>query len=880
MRVRGACALVAVAALGSLVVFSRVPAIAGSDPDVRILGRLPEPPVDQLVIGRIVEIDAPRRLLYYVWRDLQFSSHLVAYDLKSSIPRRIRDSVVPGFPPSFADDLTAFDPRRRHLLFVDTANAAVGTVIQRVDVATFEVLNAWDLASSVPGFAGLGITYAPQDDRIYLVGTLSGNGGLSSSLDAFFVKPPVSPPTVVVALEGDTGHVAWIRPIPQCVKVLANFGTGAFIGRNTQDDLYFFCYGGGASTEEYGVTNLPGFTGLVRMTIAGDDDQNDALGFPIELFPVSGAFTGGSQVSAAGLDRPSNRVFVQSVSPSTPGAWAFDGSISAWVGLIAAPDPRGIWLGINERTGHYYIASQMSGFGDATGYLIVSNARMTPPPQGLQFNLDISGAPLADPGSKRIFLPIYDGDRTRVFVLEDNTPEVPAMRPVDYDDLTTGLPEGPGTLSEYSGALNGFGARVLFVGGTGGATSFLNLSGAYRDFINPTVESLEVPIPGLAPGDRGIVLSRVPSLDLRNSGATSSAQPAALDTQTEADLDDTKNFIATTPAQPAAETLAWPYPAAACLDGVGERQDVERTGPGGEANAVCDLAKSNSSATATFHPVSSGPLTIGSTSFTAESRRDPILGAVTQTKAVATGIEMSFPGVGGLSIGRVTATALTVAHGRPGTARVEYKRTISDVSVVDASGVETFACQATCDPEQVADAVNANLGVKLRMDVPPAELIATTRGAFAGVEKTHRDYIGGLAQNNDDSRALPAIQLTINNDSAGKSRLLIQLAAIQANSTYGISLLPKEGSGDDGRLPDLAGSILPPVGPPVGPAPNGPVALPPAPRSRVGGIRGAFLLARSPRDVAFVALIMAVIAGAIATAYRRQLLIEHLEDEI
>ncbi|MGH2725600.1 MAG: hypothetical protein ACRDKS_01355, partial [Actinomycetota bacterium] len=468
-----------------------------------------------------------------------------------------------------------------------------------------------------------------------------------------------------------------------------------------------------------------------------------------------------------------------------------------------------------------------------------------------------------------------------IYVLDDKTSDPIQPRPVDYDDLTNDIAEGAGTIANYSGTLNGFGARLFLVGGTGGATSsaFVDES-LYRDYLNLVQEMLDASLPALSPGDRGLILSRAAAVDLRDSGATASAQPAAPDALTESDLDTTKNFIATTPAKQAAEALAWPYPAAACLDGVGERQQVERTGPGGEANADCDLAKNSSTATATFHPVSSGPLTIGATSFTAESRRDPVLGAVTQSTAIAKGIELSFPGVGGLSIGRVTATALTVAHGRPGTARVQYTRKIQDVSVVDASGKETFACQATCDPEQVADAVNTNLGVKLRMDVPPAEIIATTRGAFAGVEKTRRDYIGGLAQNNDDSRALPAIQLTINNDSAGKSRLLLQLAAIQANSTYGISLLPAEGSGDDGGFPGLPDTPPPPVAPPIGPESGGGVALPPQPRTNVTrGIRGAFLLARSPRDVAFVAMILAVIGGAIATAYRRQMLIERLEDD-
>ena len=51
------------------------------------------------------------------------------------------------------------------------------------------------------------------------------------------------------------------------------------------------------------------------------------------------------------------------------------------------------------------------------------------------------------------------------------------------------------------------------------------------------------------------------------------------------------------------------------------------------------------------------------------------------------------------------------------------------------------------------------------------------------------------------------IQLTINNDSASKSRVMVQLAAIQASSIYGISLLAEPGG-------DVGLGAIPPVLPP------------------------------------------------------------------
>jgi hypothetical protein len=330
------------------------------------------------------------------------------------------------------------------------------------------------------------------------------------------------------------------------------------------------------------------------------------------------------------------------------------------------------------------------------------------------------------------------------------------------------------------------------------------------------------------------------------------------------------------PADGATAVLAWPYLPAACLDGGGDRQDVKTT----DAEAVCDLGSSKSTASTSIAAAAFGPLTVGSSSFVSDAERSVAAGAVTTTTAIAKGIEVSFPGVGTLSIGRVTAIADTAAHGRPGTASVKYRRFIQDVVITDGSGKETFSCAATCDPQKVADTVNTNLGAKMRMDIPPANTRATARGAFAGVRKTLRDYLGGQAQNNDSSYAVPAIEFAINNDSSGKSRLHVQLAAIQASSIYGISLLsdvPFDNGGGIPQLPVPVPNIIPPV---ITPPPPGPISGPLGNGgTRRTGLNRAFLLARSPKDAAVVLLIFALIAGAIASAYRRYSLIQHLEEE-
>lgn len=867
------------------------PARADAPDGVEILGRLPEPPKAKRQAARIVALDSQRRRMYYIWRQVGTSTiRVVEYDLTPRIPRPIRESVAPGFPQSYSKFLTAYDSHRRRLFLLDTATPVIGTTLHRFDLPTFKIDTPWDLSVAAPGFIAKGITYSPQDQRLYLVGEIALNGNfLGQVYDSLFVKPPVGPVTTVVSLNPATGAVDWMRPIPQCLKVLYDPFAGTFIDRSTQRDaLYIFCFNGGASAGNTGISSLPGFTGLVRLGISEDATQEQALGFPVDLFPVSGAYVKDTESSRVGLDHKSDRVFVQSVSPVTPGAWTFDGAISAWIGLIAAPDSNDLGLAINESSGHYYIASHLPG-GAGSRYLLVSNARMTPPPQGDVFNIPLNSDPIVDAGSKRLFAPLYvSSDETDGwFVLEDNTPDPQDPDPVDYDELTTDVSEGAGTLASYAGTLSGFGTRIFLVGGLGGARSFVGFQESDFNLNEATAAIREIfqsPLPALSPGDRGVYFGRVSSLDVRNSGAAASAQAGAPDSLTEADVENIRNFTkragggedADGPVAPVAENIVWPYDASTCLDGSGQRLEKSASNAGGESKAECDLAKSTGSASATFAPVTIGPVTVGASSFRATTRRDPVLGTVTESVAIAKGVELVLPGVGGLSIGRVTATARTIAHGRPGTAKVEYARHIQDATVVDAAGKETFACQASCDPEQLAQAVNENLGVKIRMDVPPADRVATARGAFAGVEKTSRDYIGGLAQNNDDSRALPALQLTINNDSAGKSRLMVQLAAIQAYSIYGISLLsdtPIDG-GDGGLLPPGSPPLL--TDPGTGPAP---VALPPVRRvPNARALRGAFLLARPAREAAIVGLLLALIAAAVATAYRRQSLVEQLED--
>jgi len=890
-RVRGATTVsaVIVALLAGFVRGGPPPVQARADEPLQVLGELPGQPTDKAFTrAEMLAIDPPRRRLYMHYVDTNNANHLSEYDLTPQLPRVVRTALIPDFPSTSSRFLTALDSKRQLMYFVNAySNPNPGTEIQIFDERSFKMgSKPWSLVTALPGYVATDIVYAPQDDRVYLVGREMVHGLAAAFFDLGFT--PVAPPTIVVALDPATRSVVWTKFVRECVQPMSFFGIGGFVGRSTlRDALYFFCQSGSAPT---GAVLYPGETGLIRLSIAPKaTSTTEALNFPVEFFPISGSYTTNGGTAVAGMDHLSDRVFVQSLSSATPGAWVFDGNISAWVGLIAAPDEADSYLGIDESNGHYFMADSINASPKHLRYLLVSNARMTPPPQGDVYPIAADSDIAVDPLSHRLFVGVIvpGAIHDRIYVVKDNTPNPEQDQPVDYDDLTTDVAEGPSTISSYSAGVDGFGARAFLVGGVGGAESFApTLQSAPPDVLT-TIREVEpqalkdqgVPTPAIQRGDRGFYLARVGAVDLRNSGAAASSQALAPDSATDSEYGTYLKFLESTPAGAAASTLAWPYQPAACLDGGGSPSSPEKSG----AKSKCDLEGNTSSAHTSMSALSMGPLTVALASFDTEATRDAKLGAVTTTKAVAKGIELSVPGLGTLSIGRVSAVAHTLAHGRPGSARVTYERFIQDVVVTDASGKETFSCAATCNPEDVAKAINTNLGAKVRMEIPPEDKRATERGAFAGVRKTFRDYVAGQAQNNDSSQALPAIELTINNDSAEKSRLHVQLAAIEASSIYDISLLSDFSGGDGGGgLPNITPPIDNIAPPPVvdnNGFNNNPQPGIVAPRSR-NFLRGALLLARSPKDTAIVLLIFALIAGSVMAAYRRHSLVRHLEEEV
>lgn len=714
-------------------------------------------------------------------------AHTVEYDIGAHRPRPLRDVALEGVPPGGQKTpyTVVMDSKRSRLLFLLASQ--VGTNgIAVMDLKTLQMAEEWNLSALVPGFLPMGITYSRKDDLAYVVGEFSQSYFLANG-GATFTRKVAGPVTSVVALRGGTGEVAWVRPIPECQQALNSLGVGAFIARSKRfPALYLACVTGGV----VGGDANPGHSGLVRLWIEKDADFQDAAQFEVEFFPISGSYFNGTDTGIAGFDSKAERVYIQSLSFSTPGAWVFDGRLSAWVGFIAAPDHRNLFLGINEGSGHYYMG------GDT--YIIVSDGRATPVPQGELFPVPVAGFIPTDPKTDRLFIPVRNKESYQWTVLEDRTPRAERLRLPDYDELTSETEEGPKTVTNFSGGINGFGSRMVLVGGY---TGVLGASGQ------------QISLGQVRGGDRGLTAARVPSLDLREGVATAKAQGLVSDANTEADLTDRG-------------LDEWPWPATSCFDGGGDAGTDEASGPAGGSQISCNLEDEAVRASAHFGELSGSGVSIASSRFDARAWRDPEKGILTSAIATASGIELNVPNAGSVSIDRVTATTSTVAHGHPGTAKARWQRVVSGIEVRDADGkvvqrvAECVSSPKEDDCERVFAQANRLLQLRMHINLPEPEVIDTPKGAFAGVEQSDADFFNGRTVNNQgttfggeaSSRAVPALEIVVTNDSVEKSRLVVQLAAIQADAIYTISPAPKAPSIDVDEIP-LDGTSVGGTGP-------------------------------------------------------------------
>jgi hypothetical protein len=167
--------------------------------------------------------------------------------------------------------------------------------------------------------------------------------------------------------------------------------------------------------------------------------------------------------------------------------------------------------------------------------------------------------------------------------------------------------------------------------------------------------------------------------------------------------------------------------------------------------------------------------------------------------------------------------------------------------------------------------LNEQAGFRIRIRLMQPEMTTTPRGAFAEVRKRTGDYLDAFTTENDDSYAVPALQVEFFNDNANKARVVAQFAAIRANSIFLVP--PGSADVDDGLdstpiLQPTLGGLLGSTPTPIPGLGNG---FQPQPQNVYYVIpRGTPIGARPAREVPLLLGMLLIFGGAIG-AIRRQL---------
>ncbi|HLF70324.1 MAG TPA: hypothetical protein VI541_05150, partial [Actinomycetota bacterium] len=153
---------------------------------------------------------------------------------------------------------------------------------------------------------------------------------------------------------------------------------------------------------------------------------------------------------------------------------------------------------------------------------------------------------------------------------------------------------------------------------------------------------------------------------------------------------------------------------------------------------------------------------------------------------------------GKVRLAELSTEAQTWAKGRRGSADSSFDRRIVGLQVdADGDGVFEDVCDV-CSVDAAREAMNrALIGVgSVDFPSPDGEYLDGSPGGFqAVVEKDRHQFYADRALNDDDSQAVVGLMFFLQSDArAGRSRQIVQIAGVQAESHYGIYLLPTAAS--------------------------------------------------------------------------------------
>jgi hypothetical protein len=740
--------------------------------------------------------------------------------------------------------------------FGDTVGAGVSQVIV-IDESPFRISAVWPLpADALPQIMGIS-AYGPTDDLLIFT-----NYGITSV--GTTPGPPGAALTQISAANGAPRGPSWAPSPSDCPHALTPQYASATAYRG-RDSVFIPC------------DRNPSTTGQSTATpaiLTAHLDRPNCPGLCISQSPVvtPPPYPGFDFLMDSGSDRGFMPQLL--VSTGQTSLEAFDGRVSQFLSLTNA---NGNAFGFDAASGRVY-ALGPTGITVIDGRRTpLAQGQLLPKAGGRLNNQLVSVLPAdATHAYRRIVAPYTACDcaPARISVFADTMPvsSDPPATAIDANTLAGPVPAGAEVNKAFSATARGYGFHVDFVGSAdqvlynsagptfGGMIPFgqnnRDLMGAAVTKLNQSDGGALGQASALADGSGDTQLTYLRCTDLRSVRRCSQASSICSQLR---QPPETCMLPDQPPNRPNTEQ-AWPFPDAVCsepaLHSTGQPQTagifvttsyddkgqpVQTIVPGSDKNAAaavsCAVKGAGGSAMVGDQGFSEGPVSISVTSaHTQTSVTMPKATAdvaVGDSRSEATGIKIDVPGVGSLDIGRVAAHGVSRAGARPGTASTTLDRQISDVTITPAGGKRQTLCgdaaQCASGLSQVLAGVNAGFAGHLavflptpddRFGGPGSKTGNGSPGGYTAVVQANLPEQNGDHQFNgmapEEATFLPTLRIVWFDDNKQVSRIVTDLAGVQADSEYGIQALggtefkdtftPDQASCAAGVTPASAGS--------------------------------------------------------------------------
>ncbi|MDQ3757634.1 MAG: hypothetical protein M3394_07285, partial [Actinomycetota bacterium] len=675
-------------------------------------------------------------------------------------------------PAAFSSLLPFPDPDTGGLYLAVSNGAALELLYLDVRDGAIQVVIRKDLSATLAGQAVAGFGHVPGSPLLWLVSTPLASAA-SRGVSATITELETSESTRSI-------EVSWSRPLPPECPGPAGWGTSnlvpAALGYVPDLDkpgsgaLFLGC----ANPDAFVVT-APVLRGAAKLVVEGEPRAGRTAPGAFRLFPRDGTFARGLTV----FDPASRRLVMTATSSATGGsAYVFDANVEAYIGNISLGPNELAQAGVNIVSGRYY------GLSPGQAGLVVGDIRETPIGQGWNFPAfgtmvarPAAPGPMAtDPVRSRVFVH-YAGDaqeRANFLIVEDRLPPSPPPPPPDLDANTTDVPEVPGrTEAKSGGGAQGYGFRVRQIGGSraieaGLGTNFGNvvpvgsgtreLRGAYLNHLGLLADEASA----------SVIAADIDRENTRNDLGKHADRPAEVP----------EDFRLPGGVDPFAPPGDWPIKPATCIDLDGDADRDEETG----STVTCDRAQRVATAAADAGGLRMPVVHIGSSSITASATGNTERGSVASVTASAQDVVV----LGRLRIREVRATATAIAHGRRGTASTSWVRVLRGVAL---DGTEL--CTDACNLSQVTEAVNAAFAGRVAVTFPVPDQMATKGGYAAIVRRSTAEQLEERFLNGQEDHRVevPAVVVTVYEDGQAPSRTRVDLAAVEAEALYGITVI-------------------------------------------------------------------------------------------